>query len=70
MKAIKILKESLSTNLRIAQSYNNKATMYLLVDDIKQAQQYKDEADDFIKRADRCQDAIDELQLLLTIKHN
>ena len=70
MKAIEILKESLSTNLSIAQGYNKKATMYLSVDDIKQAQQYKDEADDFIKRADRCQEAINELQLLLTINNN
>ena len=44
--------------------------MHLSVDDLELAKQYKEEADDFIKRADRCQEAIHELELLLTIKNN
>lgn len=68
MKAIEILTESFKTNMGLAESYNKKATMHASVQDFDYAERYKQEAIDFIERAKRCQEAIDELKSMLTLK--
>ena len=68
MKAIEILKQSFSTNMGLAESYNRKAKMHLSVEDFEYAESYKKEADDFIERAKKCQEAIEELEGMLTLK--
>ena len=63
-KALKIIQDSLASNLSLADDYNKKARFHLFDKDLKEAEYNRKSADRFLKRASECESAIEELKAI------